>query len=310
MRPEIVSLLIALACSSGIPIWASDSDGSGNLAKAHSWKDLQETECPEKSAGLHYYQFKTDNGSNAYLVVADVGKGEWQLKPLVNTPTATTTAAAKRAGCAAAVNGAFFNLSNGESTSFVVIDGTEVCNPTTNKALTENPKLKPFLKTIFSRSELRILQNKRGLLQLEVTPHNAPVSKNLRLVHSIQAGPRLLPTMTDAAEAFVRTEADGKSVDSIGVNKTAARTAFGITKDRKHILLLCIASKRQDEFSSGVTLAQLAALMKQLGCAEAINFDGGTSTTMTIKTAPNNYKMVCGREPETLVKSVLVLYKQ
>lgn len=114
--------------------------------------------------------------------------------------------------------------------------------------------------------------------------------------------------MTEIKEAFVRTEPDGK-VDSIGVYKTAARTAFGFTADQKQIMILCISSKRQDEFSSGVTLADLAAMLKTLGCTEAINFDGGTSTTMVIRPGEGAYKMVCGRNPETFVKTSLVIYK-
>ena len=35
--------------------------------------------------------------------------------------------------------------------------------------------------------------------------------------------------------------------------------------------------------SVGVTLEELAALMKELGAAHAMNFDGGGSTTMVVR---------------------------
>lgn len=42
--------------------------------------------------------------------------------------------------------------------------------------------------------------------------------------------------------------------------------------------------------------------MKGLGCTEAINLDGGASTTMFAGTTT-----VCGKKPETRVKSILLL---
>ncbi len=281
-----------------------------SLENFTSWTELKPSELLSKHPGLHYFEFKTGNGSNVYLLVADLRQHDLQIKPVVNEPTATTSATALRTHALAAVNGAFFNLSNGESTSYLTVDGAKVCDPTENKALTGNVKLKPFLDTIFKRSELRVLKSKTGNIELAIAAHDTPIAHEQTLVHAIQAGPRLLPKLTATEEAFVRTEADGKLVDSIGVNKPAARTAVGITKNGQHVMLLCVASKRQDEFSAGLTLAQVAELMKRLGCVSALNLDGGTSTTMVVKSSDDSLKMVCGRDPETLVKSVLALFKE
>jgi exopolysaccharide biosynthesis protein len=116
-----------------------------------------------------------------------------------------------------------------------------------------------------------------------------------------------LPALTSEEEAFVRTEADGKKVDSIGSQRTAARTAFGITPD-SHALLVCIAGKGQDEFSAGISLPDLANLLKHLGCQDAINFDGGTSTTMVANQdwiIPDG--TAAAQTPEKLVKSGLAI---
>lgn len=280
-----------------------------NLNNIPKWTDLHPSERMKPLEGLQYFEFKTANGSNAFLLVVDLSKKNWHLKPVVNKPTSTTTATAERVHAAASVNGAFFNLNNGESTSYITVSGQMLCDPHKNKALTENPKLKPFLETIYQRTELRILRNKNGKIELSIAPHFAPVPQGFAVLHSIQAGPRLLPDLTAKEEAFERTEADGKVVDSIGVNKPAARTAVGVTENRQKVLLLCVASKRQDEFSSGLTLAELASLMKGLGCVEALNLDGGTSTTMSVKLSDQAVHMVCGREPETLVKSTLSVFE-
>jgi exopolysaccharide biosynthesis protein len=55
------------------------------------------------------------------------------------------------------------------------------------------------------------------------------------------------------------------------------RTAIGYTQDNVMIMVTVDGRK---EGSSGATLAELAQLMKELGCYEAINLDGGSSTVM------------------------------
>ena len=40
---------------------------------------------------------------------------------------------------------------------------------------------------------------------------------------------------------------------------------------------------RQPAKSVGMTIAELAALMLEFGCVEAINLDGGGSTTMVVE---------------------------
>ena len=55
------------------------------------------------------------------------------------------------------------------------------------------------------------------------------------------------------------------------------RTAIGYTKENTMIIVTVEGRK---EGSSGVTLNELALIMKSLGCYEAINLDGGSSTVM------------------------------
>ncbi len=75
-----------------------------------------------------------------------------------------------------------------------------------------------------------------------------------------------------------------------------------------------MAGKKQDEFSAGLTLTSLADLMSNLGVKDALNFDGGTSATMVLKSDAlskgKGYCLLVGREPETRVKSTLCLVEQ
>lgn len=272
-----------------------------------TWKDLKVTQSLAADGSVNYYSFPLKNGTKAHLCVLDLKSKTYCVRPAVNSPTCPTSAAGAKAKAIAAVNGGFFNLSNGESTSYVVIDGKQVCDPTTNRDLITNPKLMPFLDTIFNRSELRI--GKKGAGAITIAAHKDLHPKNDKLQYVLGGGPQLLPKLTAKDEAFIRTGSDGKQVDSIGCNKTAARTAIGITND-DHFLILCVAGKGQDEFSSGINLEQLAQVLSNLGCTRALNFDGGTSTTMAIAdkaSADGALKMVCGKEPETRVKSVLMI---
>jgi len=295
---------------------ACASEGSVPIDHITSWKDLRPSPIFKQQDGLRIYQFKTDSGSDVNLIVLDLNAKDFTAKPFFNHSEATTADAAARLDALAAVNGGYFNLSNGESTSHVVIDQINQCDPKSNKALIGNPKLALYLPAIFRRSEVRFLKGANGERETTIADHNEPVPKGWELEDSLQAGPRLLPELTAREEAFIRTDPEGKEVDSIGSNRPAARTAFGITSDN-HALIICVAGKDRSEFAGGITLTDLARLLKRLGCIEAINFDGGTSTTMVVDqdliipegTAgfPSRYREICGATPERFIKSGLVI---
>ncbi len=78
---------------------------------------------------------------------------------------------------------------------------------------------------------------------------------------------------------------DGKVLDPFTQNITGVhpRTGLGITKDRKHIILVTVDGRTSSY--RGVTQTELAKLLIQLGAYEAINLDGGGSTQM-VTTSP------------------------
>ena len=287
---------------------------SAAAAPEGHWTRLAGPQEIAPTGGAVYYDFELPGGSRAHLVVVDMKMEKWRIRPVLSEPnTATTSVIAAGEHAAAATNGGYFNLKDGaQSTSFVVINGVTAADPTTNSALINNPKLKPFLQRILNRSEVRFMRNAHGKRVIEITRHTVPVPQGWQLLDSLQAGPQLLPTVEAIDEAFIRTNADGTDTDSISARKPAARTAFGVTNDG-YALMLCVAGKGQDPESSGVTLEDLAALMRRLGCVQAINLDGGASTTMCVRLVGNGNaetaqpKAVCGKTPETLVRSVLML---
>lgn len=103
-----------------------------------------------------------------------------------------------------------------------------------------------------------------------------------KIIHLVSGGPRLLrnkrPYVSKHEEKFKMDIARGR----------AARTAIGITKDRKLLLATVDGPPRRksagekSRSSIGVTLEELSDLMLALGATDAMNLDGGSSSTMVI----------------------------
>lgn len=60
------------------------------------------------------------------------------------------------------------------------------------------------------------------------------------------------------------------------------RTLVGISQDKKYVYLVTIDG-RQPEFSVGTSMLESAEIMRQLGASDAVNLDGGGSTTMVYR---------------------------
>lgn len=62
------------------------------------------------------------------------------------------------------------------------------------------------------------------------------------------------------------------------------RTAVGIDRDTNRIFLLVVDGRQK--FSRGLTLLELARMLKKLGAEDALNLDGGGSSTMVAEHGP------------------------
>lgn len=89
--------------------------------------------------------------------------------------------------------------------------------------------------------------------------------------HILSGGPYLVKD----GEVFV--DMTDEKLGSIGGRNP--RTAIGYTKDN-HLIML--TADGREGASIGLTLNELAMLMKQLGCINAMNLDGGGSTVMYV----------------------------
>ncbi len=73
----------------------------------------------------------------------------------------------------------------------------------------------------------------------------------------------------------------------------APRSAVGLTADGKTLLLLALDGR--SEASKGMNLHELAELLKREGAADAINLDGGGSTTLVLKNPATGVQVVTNR---------------
>jgi hypothetical protein len=100
----------------------------------------------------------------------------------------------------------------------------------------------------------------------------------------VNGGPRLLsggePDITAYEEGFVYPE-DPEFYYRFGVRRNP-RTMAGVTPGGD--LLLVAVDGRKPGYSVGASFREEAAIMDSLGAEEAVNLDGGGSTTMTLGT--------------------------
>lgn len=186
-----------------------------------------------------------------------------RVVPAVARPGKTLEAFVREHGALAGINGGYFNHSDGWPVSHVRVAGQLVTDPEHNHALLSNPALKPVMGTILNhRSEWRHVT-----AGWAIAPHDAPAEA----IDSLQAGPQLLPVLDLAGEAFVAYGPHHRVVrDGIGAMGLATRSALGLRADGSLIMVGVGAP--------GLTLAKLAAFMREQGATSALGLDGGSST--------------------------------
>jgi len=117
-------------------------------------------------------------------------------------------------------------------------------------------------------------------LHIKVVPFSAAPKS---IIHLISGGPRLIKN------GGVYVTKYGEKFRADVANRRAARTAVGINQQQQLLLVTLDGAQRKngnktnDEVSIGATLEELADLMLSLDAVDAMNLDGGSSTTMVVK---------------------------
>ncbi|MEM9978370.1 MAG: phosphodiester glycosidase family protein [Cyanobacteria bacterium P01_D01_bin.2] len=213
------------------------------------------------------------SATQVYVVTIPPG---YPVEVAVSDRLKTVDAFAADTGSLAVLNGGFFDPNNGQTTSFITVDGFLVADPRDNQRLVDNPDLAPYIDQILNRSEFRRYDCADGI-NYDITVHSHPIPSGCRLHSALGAGPQLLPD-TSQLEGFT-DYANGTLIrDAIGSQQRNARSAIGIKADGS-LLWVMVA---QVNPAGGMTLAELANVMVAAGAHSALNLDGGGSSSLHV----------------------------
>lgn len=202
--------------------------------------------------------------SNQFICILEIDpKADIKLQYAYEPKRTKTSVMAKKRNAIAAVNGSFFDMENHNPICHLRINGVEIGENTPGKD-TLNRKYYQYGTLVFNDKDVRIVHTDSARLWERSLP-----DKNI-----MTAGPLLiyqgndLPMRNDLS--FVKDRHN--------------RTAIGIRSDGT-ILLLVVDGRTKS--SAGMSLDELIATLRWLGCTDALNLDGGGSSTLYLKDYPN-----------------------
>jgi exopolysaccharide biosynthesis protein len=171
-----------------------------------------------------------------------------------------TSSQATASGAIAAVNGGFFNVKEGGSVTYIKIAGN-ILDSDTAKKWPGNANMTGS-----------VMIDSKGHLSINPVMTNNWYDTHSEYPYALVTGPLLLHHKKRVL--LPKT--------SLVITKHP-RTAIGVINRNK--IVLVILDGRTSE-AQGMTLMKLTDLMISLGCTDAVNLDGGGSTTMWIEGKP------------------------
>lgn len=204
--------------------------------------------------------------SAQHLFVIEIpARSHRRLAFVSDTALTEVSTLAERNGAFAAVNGSFFDMDAGNPVCYLRIDGKPIGENTPAKTDSVNRKYYQFAS----------LALHGGRARLAVPDSNRLWENSLSDSNIMTAGPMLLR----------KGEMVPQRDDRTFVTQRHNRTALGLRPDGT--TLLVVADGRFKHQAEGLTLPELELVMRWLGCTEAINLDGGGSSTMYVKGKPH-----------------------
>jgi exopolysaccharide biosynthesis protein len=201
----------------------------------------------------------------------------------------TVSSFAKDLGACVVVNGGFFrnDLTPSKHVGLLVSDGS-IITPATNSILSNSYRYHTARAAIGFKKNgdvdiAWVTTHDNKLYEWAEPPNHRPGqpvgpqnyqnAKEWNVRDAIGAGPALV------VDGNIHVTSDEEAFFAKSFNQSNPRTAAGVTADGALILL--VVDGRQPE-SKGVTLDELSILMHDLGAVDAINLDGGGSSTLVV----------------------------
>ncbi|WP_212818396.1 phosphodiester glycosidase family protein [Vescimonas fastidiosa] len=266
MRRRMLTVLLALCMVvSLIPmqVLAVDAKAEGGLGtlgiqqisekKYAVTPDVTEYEWILNNASLtqqmmgHVMEIKVGKGSTASVAV---GYGDDDIKTIQTGRNWAMTETTKQAqsmqtrrstNVVGAINAGGYDMSNGRPTGAFIMSGTVINEPTSTTFWID----------------------KDG---------NAHITSAQECNAALADG-----NVLEAVASFGDIFEDGHARSDLDNSTRASRTAIGIKADGTVVMMM--VDGRQAPYSVGMTMAEVGATMESLGCVQAVNLDGGGSST-------------------------------
>ena len=283
----------------------------------------------------------TGRNINAWYAIADMSAGDLELRTFKTSTLTKPSVASKSLGdVQIIVNGGYFG--SGQSYSYVKDQGTEVATGVkavtrkyyTNANRTEASKSfnitrgafgvdknqVPSVKWLYGSSQWAYdtpLPSYNSGPVFQPTASFPDVRQNWDVYSAIGGGPVILHDGHICIDYLVTKDKGngGRYIgnpellddDIFGPSVRPPRTAIGHTADGKIVIM--VVDGRNSGGSQGVSLDELARLMKGVGCTYVLNLDGGGSTVMCA--TPDAAILNCPSDgSERAVMSVVALVKK
>jgi hypothetical protein len=223
----------------------------------------------------------------------DLNREELAIRPYLTTP-GTLPNLTQQTGAYLAINSGFFSGSTSVST--VVYPG-EVRSENI-KAVTRNSQSYPLIRSMFGItydremsvdwvyhfgpqvSDIRKFDAPLPYTNNDPNPRPAPQAADGSPIDNLMVGMGGAPVLVKGGESHITYNEEVMWGSGVGLANGDPRTAVGFTADKKVIFM--VADGRQSQRSNGVSLVELADILIDLGCVEALNLDGGGSSQMAV----------------------------
>lgn len=223
-----------------------------------NWK----TTLMKKGIVCHEADFQLLYGVPQHVTILEFAPKKYKFNVLVHSPKEITSVAASHSGAIAAINGSYFNVKEGTSVCYLLKDGVVVDTTkdgTLGTVTTGAIKVRRKKLSIipWTRKDEKTYRQKKGSL--------------------LASGPLML--------------LDRRVCDLSGCNRGFVmtkhpRSAVAVTEDMR--VLFIVVDGRFKGQAEGINIPELAHLIRVLGGKDAINLDGGGSSTLWCISAPDN----------------------
>ncbi len=208
-----------------------------------------------------HFDRKNCLGSNQFVAFIEIpADSPRRLAFCCEEQRTQTSVQARRHNAFAAINGSFFDMQMHNPICYLRIDGNELGINT--------PQPSDSIHRKYYQYGTLLLDKGRPVF---VVPDSARLAeRNLQATDVMTAGPMLV---RDGSLVPMRT-------DKTFVTNRHNRTAVGLRADGTILLVVVDGRTRQSE---GLSLLDFSRLLRYLGCRQALNLDGGGSTTMYVR---------------------------